>query len=142
MRVEVGSRVSGSPRPRRVRGLLSRIARAMRQSGVRGLGPGVEVSVLFCGDRAMRTLNRRYRRMDRATDVLAFPAGDGRLLGDVVVSVPYADRQARRRGESRGREIDRLLLHGVLHLAGYDHETDDGEMDRLEAAIRRRLRLA
>lgn len=90
----------------------------------------------------MRTLNLRYRGMDRATDVLAFPAGNGRLLGDVVISVPYADRQARRRGESRAREIDRLLLHGVLHLAGYDHEADDGEMDRLEAALRRRLDLA
>jgi len=141
MRVEVGSRVSGSPRPRRVRALLARVARGMREARVRGLGSGVEVSILFCGDRAIRTLNRRYRGIDRPTDVLAFPAQGGGLLGDVVVSVPYAGRQARRRGESRAREIDRLLLHGVLHLAGYDHEADDGEMDRLEAALRRRLGL-
>jgi probable rRNA maturation factor len=59
-----------------------------------------------------------------------------------VISVPYAGREARRRGETRAREIDRLLLHGFLHLMGYDHETDDGEMDALEGRLRRRLRLA
>ena len=89
----------------------------------------------------MRTLNRRYRGMDRPTDVLAFPAETNGLLGDIVVSVPYASRQARRRGQTTAREIDRLLLHGFLHLAGYDHETDDGRMDRLEAKLRRRLGL-
>ncbi len=89
----------------------------------------------------MRSLNRRYRREDRATDVLAFPASDGELLGDIVISVPYASRQARRRGEPVSREVQRLLLHGFLHLSGYDHETDDGEMDALEAKLRRRLGL-
>jgi probable rRNA maturation factor len=90
----------------------------------------------------MRTLNRRFRRKDRATDVLAFPgSGDG-FLGDIVIAVPYAARQAKRRGEPVSREIDRLLLHGFLHLSGYDHETDEGEMDALEAKLRRRLDLA
>ena len=64
------------------------------------------------------------------------------MLGDIVISVPYASRQARRRGDSIAREIDRLLLHGLLHLSGYDHETDGGEMDALERKIRRRLNLA
>jgi len=59
-----------------------------------------------------------------------------------VISVPYAEREARRRREPGAREIDRLLVHGLLHLMGYDHETDDGEMDALEARIRRRLGLA
>ena len=59
-----------------------------------------------------------------------------------MISVPYAARQARRRREPASREIDRLLLHGFLHLSGYDHETDDGEMDALEARLRRRLNLA
>lgn len=90
----------------------------------------------------MRRLNRDFRRQDRTTDVLAFSAGEGELLGDIVVSVPYAARQARRHGESPSREIERLLLHGYLHLLGYDHETDDGEMDKLEAATRRRLGLS
>ena len=58
-----------------------------------------------------------------------------------VISVPYAAREARRRGEPAGRELDRLLLHGFLHLMGYDHETDDGEMDALEGRLRRRLRI-
>lgn len=103
-----------------------------------------EVSVLFCGDTRMRSLNRRYRRRDRPTDVLAFPAeGEkGGLLGDIVVSVPYASRQAHRRGEPVSREIDRLLVHGFLHLLGYDHEVDEGEMDALEGTLRRRLGIA
>lgn len=99
----------------------------------------------FCGDRRIRTLNRRYRRQDRATDVLAFPApasGPGGLLGDIVISLPYAARQARRRGEPLAAELDRLLLHGYLHLLGYDHETDDGEMESLEDRLRRRLGIA
>lgn len=90
----------------------------------------------------MRALNRRFRGKDTPTDVLSFPAGQGELLGDIVVSVPYAARQARRRGERTQREIDRLLLHGYLHLLGYDHETDGGEMDALEAKLKRRLGLA
>jgi probable rRNA maturation factor len=89
----------------------------------------------------MRALNRHYRRKDRTTDVLAFPGGGG-ALGDIVISLPYASREARRRGEGRAQELDRLLLHGYLHLLGYDHEVDDGQMDRLESKLRRRLGLS
>jgi probable rRNA maturation factor len=138
MEVDVQALCAGSPPAPRVRWLLSRIA---RQTRVRAR----EVSVLFCGDRRMRSLNRRYRGKDRATDVLSFPAGPGGeagLLGDIVISVPYARRQARRESVSSGGEMDRLLLHGFLHLLGYDHESDNGEMDALEARLRRRLRLA
>src|SRR5450759_2137758 len=142
MQVEVASKVSGSPPPRRVRALMTRIARAMRESKVEGLRSKVEISVLFCGDRAMRTLNRCYRGMDAPTDVLAFPAETSGLLGDIVISIPCASRQARRRGEPPAREIDRLLLHGFLHLSGYDHETDDGQMNALEKNLRRKLALA
>ena len=142
MQVDVASRVSGAPAPRRVRALMTRIARAMRESNVKRPGSEVEVSVLFCGDRKMRTLNRHYRKKDSATDVLAFPAEAPGLLGDIVISIPYASRQARRRGEPASREIDRLLLHGLLHLSGYDHETDDGEMEALEKRLRLKLDLA
>jgi rRNA maturation RNase YbeY len=94
----------------------------------------------------MRRLNRRYRRKNTSTDVLAFPAGGpdggGPLLGDIVVSIPFAARQARRRAEPLAREVDRLLVHGFLHLLGYDHEVDDGEMDALEADMRARLGIA
>lgn len=133
---EIGVRaaVSGAPPAARVRRLITRAARATR-SGPR------EVSVYFCGDRRMRALNRRYRRRDRPTDVLAFPAGGGALLGDIVISVPYAIRQARRNRQRAGAELDRLLLHGYLHLLGYDHETDGGQMDALEARLRRRFGL-
>jgi probable rRNA maturation factor len=89
----------------------------------------------------MRSLNRRYRGKDKSTDVLAFPAENGGLLGDIVVSVPFAARQARRRREPVSRELDRLVLHGFLHLMGYDHETDQGQMDALEAKLRRRFGL-
>jgi probable rRNA maturation factor len=138
MRVDVQARVSGAPPAARVQSVLRRAARA---SG----SPAREVSVLFCADGRMRGLNRRYRGKNKSTDVLAFPANAAEaagFLGDIVISVPYAGREARRRGETRAREIDRLLLHGFLHLMGYDHETDDGEMDALEGRLRRRLRLA
>ncbi len=136
MRVDVQARVSGAPTAARVRRTLARVARATRSRAR-------EVSVLFCADGRMRTLNRRFRGKDRPTDVLAFPAApaDG-FLGDVVISVPYASREARRRSEPPAREMDRLLVHGFLHLMGYDHETDGGEMEALEGRLRRRLGLA
>jgi probable rRNA maturation factor len=140
MQVDVQTKVAGAPPAARVRGLLSRAARAARTPASRAASAN-DVSVLFCADRRMRALNRRYRGQDRPTDVLAFPAGDagGRFLGDIVISVPYAAREARRRREPGSREVDRLLVHGLLHLMGYDHETDDGQMDALEARVRRRL---
>ncbi len=137
MRVEIQSKAAGAPPAARVRGVLSRAARQTRSRAS-------EVSVLFCADARMRSLNRRYRGKDSSTDVLAFPAGGAGagFLGDIVVSVPYAAREARRRAEPSSREIDRLLVHGLLHLMGYDHETDDGEMDALEGRVRRRLHIA
>lgn len=137
MEVEIRSRASGGPPPARVRRLLDRANRAL---GNRSR----EISVLFCGDRLMAGLNRRWRGKERSTDVLAFPATEGTtgFLGDIVISIPYAARQARRRGESRAREVDRLLLHGYLHLLGFDHETDRGEMDALEAKLRKRFGIA
>jgi len=100
----------------------------------------------------MRALNRRYRGKDSPTDVLAFPAANfpgasvfpgqsEEFLGDIAISVPYASRQARRAAEPLAGEVDRLLLHGFLHLLGYDHDTDRGEMDLLETKLRRRLNL-
>jgi rRNA maturation RNase YbeY len=137
MDVDVRTNASGAPPPARVRRILGKAAAATG-------GRGREVSVLFCGDRRMAALNRRWRRKNRSTDVLAFPSGENseRFLGDIVISVPYASRQAARRGESPSREMDRLLVHGYLHLLGYDHETDDGEMDALETKLRKRLDIA
>jgi probable rRNA maturation factor len=102
--------------------------------------PDAEVSILLIGDEAMRTLNRRYRGKDRTTDVLSFPLREGKfsrvqhhLLGDIVISVPAAARQARAAGEPLLDEIDRLLVHGFLHLLGYDHERGEVEARRMEA---------
>lgn len=92
------------------------------------------------GDRAMRRVNRDFRRKDATTDVLSFPGGptpEGTHLGDVLVSLPAARRQAPA-GDDLDRELRRLLLHGVLHCLGHDHETDGGEMERLEARLRRK----
>jgi rRNA maturation RNase YbeY len=106
--------------------------------------PDAEVSVMLIGVRAMRTLNRRYRGKDRTTDVLSFPLREGmfsrvqrHLLGDIVICVPVAARQARAAGETLLDEIDRLLVHGFLHLQGYDHERGESERRRMEARERR-----
>lgn len=97
------------------------------------------LGVLFTSDRRIRELNRTYRGKDRSTDVLSFPGGEtpeGTHLGDVAVSVPTALRQAKAAGHPPEEELETLLLHGVLHCLGYDHETDDGEMERIEARLR------
>lgn len=99
------------------------------------------LGVRFAGDRWLRRLNRTYRRRDRATDVLSFPGEetpDGAHLGDIAVSVPAARRQAESAGHPVEDELRTLLLHGVLHCLGHDHETDDGTMERLERRLRRR----
>ncbi|HZG53391.1 MAG TPA: rRNA maturation RNase YbeY [Pyrinomonadaceae bacterium] len=107
---------------------------------------GAGVTVAFVSDRAMRELNRRWRGKRGTTDVLSFPAGQdeferaaGATLGDVVISVERAGAQAAAHGLSFEREVEQLILHGMLHLCGYDHESDGGEMNALELRLRRRL---
>jgi probable rRNA maturation factor len=121
------------PRARLLR-VLDGAARALRVEG--------EVSLVLAGDRLLHRLNRDYRGKDRPTDVLSFP-GDGTEggLGDILISVETAERNARALGRRLGGELEVLALHGFLHVLGYDHETDDGTMDRLEARLRRRLGL-
>ena len=104
------------------------------------------VTVAFVSDRAMRELNRLWRHKQGTTDVLSFPAeqdefekAEGSRLGDVVISVEQAARQARENGLTLEQEIAQLILHGLIHLCGYDHSTDDGEMNKLELRLRRRL---
>lgn len=113
-----------------------------------------DFNVCFVGDREIRKLNQAYRREPRPTDVLSFPwrpqaeRGAGKhagkrefadFLGDVVISVETARRNARAEGHSLQNEIRWLILHGVLHLLGYDHVTDNGEMTALELSLRARL---
>jgi probable rRNA maturation factor len=113
-------------------------ARACRIAGLRG-----RVTVLVTGSRDMRALNVRFRDEKRATDVLSFPSppfSDG-FAGDIAISVDIASRNARGLGHSTRDEICILILHGILHLAGYDHERDRGEMAEKEMLLRRRLAL-
>jgi probable rRNA maturation factor len=97
------------------------------------------LGVRFVGDREMRRVNRQFRHYDKTTDVLSFPGdpADTGHLGDILISVPTACRQAEAAGHGVDRELKTLLLHGVLHCLGYDHETDQGEMERLERRLRR-----
>jgi probable rRNA maturation factor len=103
-------------------------------------------TVAFVSDRAMRELNRLWRHKRGTTDVLSFPADrddfeelEGPTLGDVVISVEQAAQQAKDNGLTLDQEIAQLILHGLLHLCGYDHSTDEGEMNRLELRLRKKL---
>ena len=124
-------------RRRRVR---SDRLRRLLEGAARSLGVSGEVALVLTRDPAVRELNARYRGQDKPTDVLSFPGPGGSAgLGDIVVSVDTAERNARRLGRTLQRELDVLALHGFLHVLGYDHETDDGTMGRLERRLRREL---
>lgn len=113
-------------------------ARARSAAGLRG-----DVNILITSSRTLRTLNRRFRKIDKATDVLSFPpALAGGYAGDIAISGEIAARQSQALGHSLVQELKVLILHGMLHLAGYDHETDDGEMARKEERLRRQLGLS
>jgi probable rRNA maturation factor len=102
------------------------------------------VSVLVAGDGELRRLNRKFRGKDRATDVLSFPAGGNTgaaVAGDIAISADHARRSAKRLGHAISAELKVLLLHGLLHLAGYDHERDHGRMARKEEGLRRQFGL-
>lgn len=105
-----------------------------------------QVSVLLTTDARLRRLNRQFRGINKPTDVLSFPAGEApdgaaRVAGDLAISVPAARRQAVEHGHALAAEIKILILHGLLHLAGYDHETDGGRMARRERRLRAGLGL-
>ena len=105
-----------------------------------------DATIVFVSDAAIRKLNREFRGEDYATDVLSFPTKaedfereNQSNLGEVVISVPRATVQAKQNGLRFSNEIEQLILHGLLHLCGYDHETDNGEMNRLELRLRKKL---
>ena len=133
-------------RGRRVPALARRLARSARRLlGALRL-PDAELSLVLVSDRVMHELNRRWRGKDRPTDVLAFAQAEGPggapegLLGDVVISVDTARRQAAERGHSLAAEGERLLVHGLLHLLGYDHERSAAEARRMQRRERVLLR--
>lgn len=115
------------------------VARAKRAAGLRGA-----VTILVTSSNELRRLNQRFRGKDKTTDVLSFPAemiSRGRFAGDVAISAEIAAQNARRLGHSPAEEVKILALHGLLHLAGYDHEADNGTMARREARLREQLGL-
>jgi probable rRNA maturation factor len=124
------------PSARTLARFLSQAQTAVRLRG--------EVTVVLTTDAAIRKLNRRFRGKNKATDVLSFPAdgiGAEEIAGDLAISVPIALRQAVEQNHSLSTEIKVLILHGLLHLAGHDHEADEGKMARRERLLRTRLGL-
>ena len=119
---------------------LSRFLRTAQEAvGLRG-----EVQVLLASDRTLRRLNRTFRGKDKATDVLSFPASKefaGEHVGDLAISLHTAQRQADAFGHSLRDEVRVLLVHGLLHLSGMDHEVDGGEMAAREGVLREALKL-
>ena len=97
-----------------------------------------DVTVALVSDGRMRSLNRTFRGKDYATDVLSFPSGQSDYLGDIVIATGVAARQADEAGHAIGTELRILALHGLLHLLGYDHASDQGQMARAEARLRRK----
>ena len=114
---------------------------------------GTSLTVAFVRDRFMRELNKKFRGSNQTTDVLSFPAEEdyqsaggvnfisagATHIGDIVISTETALRQANEEGHPFSREVDELVIHGVLHLCGYDHETDSGQMNRMELKLRATL---
>lgn len=121
------------------------VLRELATAALQRLGVATaEIGVLVSDDATIRMLNRHFRGRDEATDVLSFPAGfeqpDGMpYLGDIAISIEAAARQAAELGGSLQRELCTLLLHALVHLCGYDHERDGGEMALLEAKLRGEL---
>lgn len=107
----------------------------------RKLTSGREFAVLIASDRAVREANVQFRGVNSSTDVLSFPDGEDGRLGDILISARRAERQAREAAHSNEDEVKILILHGVLHLLGWDHETDDGEMGAEEQRLQLELGL-
>jgi probable rRNA maturation factor len=125
-------RVPADLRPRAIQSFARKLQREVAK--------GRPFDCLVTGDAELRRLNRQYRGKDYATDVLSFPAAEGHL-GDLAISSARARSQAREFGHTTEDEVRILMLHGLLHLLGHDHETDDGRMARAERRWRRELGL-
>jgi probable rRNA maturation factor len=119
-----------------VRSLSLFAAKARRMLGLDG-----EVNVRITSNRELRELNRRFRRKDKPTDVLSFPTGWPKLVGDIAISADIAASNAAEMGHSTETELKILILHGLVHLAGYDHEKDNGDMQARETELRQQLGL-
>ena len=121
--------------------------RELSEQALQTIGSSKQAAtVVFVSDAAIRKLNKQFRGQDQVTDVLSFPHEAERFeaenqlqLGEVVIGVGRAAAQAKQNGLTFSNEVEQMILHGLLHLCGYDHETDDGEMNRLEVKLRKKL---
>jgi probable rRNA maturation factor len=109
---------------------------AKRAARLRG-----EVAILVTNSASIRRLNRDFRGKDKPTDVLSFPSAAKGLAGDIAISAQIASKQAKSLGHTLSTELKVLILHGMIHLAGHDHESDSGEMAALEAKLQKKLKL-
>ncbi|MFQ5904217.1 MAG: rRNA maturation RNase YbeY, partial [Candidatus Binatia bacterium] len=141
MSVEITSKVAGKRiLVHKIRKKAERILKLLNQNQA-------ELSLALVENREIQELNARYRSKNEPTDVLSFPSGGilpkgEKLLGDVVISIEQAERQARKRGKRLDEEVEALLIHGILHLLGYDHERSPKEakiMGGMEKKVRRGL---
>jgi probable rRNA maturation factor len=123
---------------RKLRPWLARLLPAVLARHGRGGEESPELAVRFASDRELQRVNRTFRGKDAATDVLSFPGEAAGWMGDILISVPSARRQAAAARHSVDRELRILLLHGLLHCLGFDHERDRGQMTRLERRLRSR----
>lgn len=133
--IEFDKQIEGVNEPR-IRRFVALARKAIRLKG--------DVSLLLTGNRQMRALNRSFRGKDKPTDVISFPAVEAvrtRFAGDLAISLDIATSNARHLGHSAEDEIRILILHGLLHLSGHDHETDNGQMARKESRLRKQLGL-
>ncbi len=129
-------------RQRRVRVSLKQLERFLVRAQRALHLPANSLTVCLVTNAQIARWNRGYRRKSKPTDVLSFPAEEKSYLGDIAIAPAEARRNARRFGRTFEDEIRILILHGMLHLMGYDHETDTGQMDRREQRLRRTLGLA
>jgi probable rRNA maturation factor len=121
--------------------------RVFGEQALKAIGKaGHHATIAFVSDRQIRILNKQFRGLDKPTDVLSFPAGDEEFtetsepnLGDIAISVERAESQAVKNGLAFEKEIAQLILHGLLHLCGHNHETDEGQMNRLELRLRGKM---
>jgi probable rRNA maturation factor len=128
----------------KTRSLAKRDLNRFLAAAVEALGLAGEFSVLLTGNDRLRTLNRQYRGIDKPTDVLSFPASPEAATtggGDLAISLDVAFEQAANYGHTLQMEVKILILHGLLHLAGYDHECDQGQMRRRETRLRKQFAL-
>jgi probable rRNA maturation factor len=134
-----------SPRWKEQRGTEAAVRKAINAAADEISSPGGEVAIVLTDDAAIRKLNRQWRKIDKPTNVLSFPASEGAaMLGDIVIAYETVARESRDEGKEFNHHLSHLAVHGFLHLMGYDHQNDSDAdtMEDLERAILRRLKIS